>query len=308
MRIVSLLSLSLLLVFLYSQKEKFLAGYISDKLGKSFYVKEVTWDLKTVSLKNFQIGKNTHANNCHLRLEPKWSAITSKEISFEKISGQFGAAKLRARLGLKPKKFGTLLKLSGQLSRASINDVLNCLDLSEDEVDGEITIPNFYAQVKFDQNGLPLASSVKGHGDLVLHQGKFKFLNLVSPVVSALNPFPRQDDKIEHEKSFDQINAKFVIENEIVQLEDIKFDSTYMSASGSGEISFDSEMDIELFAKGLEKYIPFDKILLDQVLPRGLVPIRVSGRLEDPKVRPSVTAIPKNLTPKLFDRVVEWFN
>lgn len=305
---VTLFSLSLLLAFLFLQKEKLVSAYLSDKFEREISIEKITWDMKRLRLQNFSLGNENPEHICSLSFIPKWSFKTINEISLDKVLLEAGSAKANARVDLKPKNHGRLLKVSAKVSRSDISDLMKCFDLSQDEITSQVEIPQLYFQMRFSENGVALQKSIKAHGDLILYQGKFKFLDIVSPVVNLLNPFNEPVSELKETKSFDKVTANFLVEKEKVLLEDIHFDSTYVSATGKGEIDFASNMDIELFAKGLEKYIPFDRILLDQVLPRGLVPIRVRGRLEDPKVRPSVTAIPKNLSPKLFDKVLDWFN
>lgn len=177
---------------------------------------------------------------------------------------------------------GVHTNFSGSLSRGVLSETLKCLNSNTDEIKAKLEIPNFSLHV-ISAKDIDSSKNFTANGDFNLYQGRFQSLDIIKPVFRQFKLAKDLEQK--DTKKFNKISGLFSVENEVVNFSNLYMDGGLYGANGKGKIDFNGDIDFKLNIKGVESLIPAKALRIDALLPKGLIPILITGTTEEPKVK-----------------------
>lgn len=195
----------------------------------------------------------------------------------------------------------TFLSLNGSLSRGQLNKALACLNSDTDEIITEARVPNFTTFVTFAENLDPI-TTLMASGNFILYEGRFRTLDLLDSTFKALQLSNDTDKK--ESKKFDEIKGNFLVKDLNVNINNIVMNSTFYTANGYGKVAFNGDIDFRLNLQSIVSRLPTKTLKLDLLLPKGLIPIKITGTTEKPKVAPNPRGLVNGLTPPLINETI----
>lgn len=199
----------------------------------------------------------------------------------------------------------TKVSMNGNLERTYLANILSCMNMESKGVESDVVVPNFQANLEAGEDIDPM-KTLTSAGNFILYQGKFTKLDLLGPILDELK-IPSNLSG-EERKSFDQVTGNFYLANQVTTLNDVKYNSDYLSVNAHGTADFLGNIDFQATAKPLFANIPSKKIQslpIGSILPQGLVYLRITGTAEAPKVRPDLkAAVVDTVKTKVLDKVL----
>jgi len=256
------------------------------------------------SFKKFYMGSKSH-KSCFGGIEfvcVPYSIKKGEQINIGLRNGQFKLGDSDLKLsGNFVRTTSTEVDLSGSLSRGDLKKTLACLNLDTDKIETQASLPKFSGSF-ISSEKTNIVQSLNATGNFILYQGKFKTLDLIKPVLKELkllNELGKQDTK-----EFDEIIGDFLIKDKEVNLSNLQYDAGYYAVNGYGKIGFNGDLDLNLNLKGIESILPIKTLMVDKVLPKGLIPIKVKGTLEKPIVSPNPFGILNSVAPPVLNETL----
>jgi uncharacterized protein involved in outer membrane biogenesis len=184
--------------------------------------------------------------------------------------------------------------LNGAIRGVDINELLNAFTEAQDTMFGTAEIPDL--QLSF-AGGDPdaLLDSVAGRGTITMQDGRIAALDVFNSVLSQAEKMLSAETQASGETEFVRLFSRWQIGNRLLQMNDILLESGASSGlSGAGSISFDHELNFDL---NTTISGPVAAKLGGRPNSEGTavaqIPVKVSGTLTAPKVRPDLTRAAK---------------
>lgn len=220
----------------------------------------------------------------------KETAITLKNI---KVNLGKSLLSSQGSVYVNPKTETTRVDLSGDLSRGKINETLSCLNSESDEIDSEFEVPHFYGTVTVKDAADPLdtINTMKASGNFNLYQGKIKALNIIEKVLDSFDTNVDKEGTDEGDK-FLKVNSNFSVADAKLNLTNLSMQGSSYSVSGQGSIGMiDEKLNFSVWLSGLNNFVSSSSL---KYLPRqGSIPVKITGTIEKPDVKPDVAAAVK---------------
>ena len=183
--------------------------------------------------------------------------------------------------------------LNGAIRDADINQLLSAFSDAKGTIFGTAQIPDL--QLSF-AGGDPdtLLNSLSGRGTITMEDGRIAALDIFNSVISQAEKMLSGETAATGETKFVRLFSQWQIGSRRLQLSDILLESGASALSGAGTMSFDHELnfDLQTTISGPVAAKLGGKPNA-QGIPVAPVPVKVSGTLEAPKVRPDLGRVAK---------------
>lgn len=185
----------------------------------------------------------------------------------------------------------SLLKgsLNGGISGADINQLLNAFTGTRDKLFGTAQIPDL--QISFaGGDSDELFNSLAGRGTLTMEKGRIAALDIFNSVMTqAQKMLSGETAAASGDTQFVRLFSRWQISNRRLQMNDILLESGASSLSGEGFLTFDHALNFDLRTTITG---PVAAKLggkpNSEGVPAAQIPVKLSGTLEAPKVRPDI--------------------
>jgi hypothetical protein len=178
--------------------------------------------------------------------------------------------------------------LKGAISGVDMNQFLTAFSKSKDTVFGTAQMPDL--QLSFaGGNADALLNSLSGHGTITVENGRIKALDIFNSVMTQAQKMMSAEAPASGETAFVRLSSRWQIGDRRLQLSEILLDNGPSALSGEGSVTFDRALNFDLrtnltgpVAAKLGGRPNAEGVLVAQI------PVKVSGTLDAPKVRPDI--------------------
>jgi AsmA protein len=183
--------------------------------------------------------------------------------------------------------------LNGAIAGVDINQLLTAFSEAKDKVFGTAQIPDL--QVSFaGANADELLDSLSGRGTITMEDGRIAVFDIFSAVAAQAQKVLSGEITPSGETSFVRFFSRWQIGNRRLLMSDILMESGSSSLSGEGFLTFDHALNFDLMTTLTG---PLAVNLGGKSNAKGLtaaqIPVKVSGTLAAPKVRPDIAQAAK---------------
>jgi uncharacterized protein involved in outer membrane biogenesis len=178
--------------------------------------------------------------------------------------------------------------LNGSIRGVDINQLLNAFSEAKDKVHGIAEIPDL--QLSF-AGGDPdaLLGSFAGRGTISMENGRIAALDVFNSVVSQAEKMLSGETSAAGETEFVRLFSHWQIGNRRLQMSDILLESGTSALSGAGTITFDHELNFDLRTTiSGPVAAKLGGRPNSEGTPVAQIPVKVSGTLDTPRVRPDL--------------------
>jgi len=238
----------------------------------------------------------------------------------------------RAELGLGPGGLNGFVNLAvglgsthgrvqGAIAGVDIDQMLGTFTTFSGQIYGTAAIPNF--RLAFRGSGSEeLLNSLAGDASITLEEGRITFMDTVDSVIKGAEavlrvsgvaaPEPEAEGHAgqtsaapEGETAFTTMSSNVAVADRQVRLTDIVLNSPTGDVTGSGTITFDSQLDFDLAAhlSGDIASALGGKPDENGVL-RASVPFSVTGDFEDVRIRPDLSHLAVGAAARVIERLL----
>ncbi len=183
--------------------------------------------------------------------------------------------------------------LNGGIQGADINELLSAFTDAKDTIFGTAQIPDL--QLSF-AGGDPdaILNSLSGRGTVSMENGRIAALDIFNSVIQQADKMLTGETAAPGETEFVRLFSRWQIGNRRLQMSDILLESGTSGLSGSGTATFDQELNFDLRTtiSGPVAAKLGGKPNAEGT-PVAEIPVKVSGTLENPKVRPDLARAAK---------------
>jgi uncharacterized protein involved in outer membrane biogenesis len=183
--------------------------------------------------------------------------------------------------------------LNGAISGADINQLLNAFTEARDQLFGTAQIPDL--QLTFaGSDSEQLLSSLSGRGTITMENGRIAAIDIFNSVAAQAQKMLSGETAASGETSFVRFFSRWQIGNRRLQMSDILLESGSSALSGEGFLTFDHGLNFDLRTTitGPVAAKLGGKPNAEGI-PAAQIPVKVSGTLEAPKVRPDIAQAAK---------------
>ncbi len=189
----------------------------------------------------------------------------------------------------------SLLKgyLNGSIAGVDINQLLSAFTGAKDKLLGTAQIPDL--QISFaGHNADELLDSLSGRGTITMENGRIAVLDIFNSVVSRVKNVLSGETPASGETEFVHFSSHWQIGNRRLLMSEMRLESGPSSLSGEGFLTFDHTLNFDLLTNLTGAMAgPLGGKPNAAGLPTAQVPVKVSGTLEAPKIRPDVAQVAK---------------
>jgi uncharacterized protein involved in outer membrane biogenesis len=178
--------------------------------------------------------------------------------------------------------------LNGAIRGVDINQLLNAFTEAKDKVFGTAEIPDL--QVTFaGSHSEELLDSLSGRGTITMEDGRIAALDIFNAVATQAQKLLSGETAGSGNTEFIRFFSRWQLGNRHLQMSDILLDAGSAGLSGEGFVTFEHALNFDLRTTitgplALNLGGKPDK----EGVPAAQIPVKVSGTLEAPRVRPDI--------------------
>ncbi len=272
-----------------------------------------------ISLSDLAIGRNKEGDlpfagkvPLHLTLKNVFQSpffqINTSESNLRLGQGKWmGSAQVRYTAG----RLETVSR--GAVSDVRIQEMLAAFTSSPDVIHGLAEVPEYSLRSE-GRDSREIMQSLSGNGQIRLKEGQLLIIDLLEEIYKYAGRLLDRKPPSSEGTDFSRLSGGFDIRNEVIVFYDLRMESPVSVVTGSGRVGFDHSLDFDVAVE-----IRGDLAARLGGKPdsggvaRVIVPARVGGSLESPKVYPNlgaivkqaVTAKAKDLLESIFEEKAE---
>jgi uncharacterized protein involved in outer membrane biogenesis len=180
---------------------------------------------------------------------------------------------------------------AGAVKNIDIHELLRCFTPAAKSVFGRGEIPEY--RVDFAGRGADeLRNSLSGGGRVTLSEGRIGLFDIVATIRKHVARLLGGEEAAEGQTNFTTFATKFEIRSGRMSFADMHLANPSLELTGGGFVGFDETMRFDLISLVPSDILGVAAKAAPAAEKKGLrVPLRISGTLAKPKIRPELTGL-----------------
>jgi len=243
-----------------------------------------------------------------LRLEAR-KLMSSPEFSLAIPKGSLSLGRSRWDGRLEVNVAGESIRgsSSGAIRNVDINELLSSFTTAEKAIFGRGEIAQY--RLAFGGRGADaIRNSLNGDGRIALNEGRIALFDLVSTIRQHAARVLGGEQAAAGQTDFTRFGSGFQIQNGRLLMNDMELENSSLGVTGKGGVGFDRTMQFDLLSLVRTEILQNAGGAIAAVAgsQKGFrVPLRVSGTLEKPKVRPDLSQMLKGSVQGILERFLK---
>ena len=183
--------------------------------------------------------------------------------------------------------------LNGAISGVEINQLLSAFTEAKGKLFGTTQIPDL--QLSFaGGDSEELLNSLSGRGTITMENGRIAALDIFNSVMTQAQKMLSAETAASGETQFVRFFSRWQIGDRHLQMSDILLESGSSALSGEGFLTFDHTLNFDLRTTVTGPLaVKLGGKPNSEGVPAAQIPVKVSGTLEAPKLRPDIAQAAK---------------
>ncbi len=180
---------------------------------------------------------------------------------------------------------------AGAVKNVDIHELLRCFTPAAKSVFGRGEIPEYRIAFAGRSAG-ELRNSLAGGGRVALTEGRIGLFDILSTIRKHAAKLLGGEAAADGQTNFTTFGTKFQIQSGKMNFSDMHLANPSLDVTGGGFVGFDQEMRFDLTSLVPADVLGVAAKVASTAEKKGLrIPLRVSGTLEKPKVRPEIKGL-----------------